>query len=80
MQASISFSHQHVLLQREKRAFESQIADQVVQIQCLEAIAKEMKEEAIKMTARIRELEEEEIRRTREASARIWELEAKVAK
>ena len=69
----------HVLLQKEKRAFESQIADQAVKIQCLEAADKVMKEEVTKMTARIRELELEEIRRTEEANAKFRELEAEVA-
>lgn len=61
LQESISASHLHLLMQKEKRAFESQVADQVVKNQCLEAAAKEMKEEAAKMTARIQELKEEEI-------------------
>ena len=69
----------HVLLQKEKRSFESQIADQAVKIQCLEAADKVMKEEVTKMAARIRELELEEIRRTEETNTRIRELEAEVA-
>ena len=57
-QASISASHLHILLQKEKRSFESQIADYVVKIQCLDGADREMKEEVVKNIARIRELEE----------------------
>ena len=78
MQASILASHLHLLLQREKRTFKSQITDQIVKIQCLKAADKELKEEVVKITSRIHELEEEEIRRAEETRARIRELKAEI--